>query len=302
LGCVCLLGFATGRSSGQAATEAPAPSPSGVAADATVAVERLQRGRALLQDGRYPEALTELLWCFDRCRDRAFWPTRLGEVLDTLGALAKVYPPARAQLVQRRDRRDAGVRAGGTGNDDVAELLALNEVLSAPEASVQTFEWLRKEHGADGLGFFYEGIRRQLWRQRRYQALVSGRPEPDAKLATAAVALREASKRLVGRDLHPDPAFAQNVVADVCLDVEARLALGDRQVDSLVRAVREFAPGFRTDALLVVHAERAHADELSRTLTAQAVRGLDAGEKERFLGLLVAARVELRRSERAGRE
>src|SRR5690606_20559493 len=130
--------------------------------------------------------------------------------------------PARAELERRRDGKERAVRAGALVNADVAELLALNEVLGEGQRSVRTYDELTGRRPRDELTFFYEGVRQELWRSKRYRTLVQGRPDAAAHLQTASTALREATRRLAGHDLQPDPRFVARVVTDVCLDVEAR--------------------------------------------------------------------------------
>ncbi|MEZ5963655.1 MAG: hypothetical protein R3F56_07395 [Planctomycetota bacterium] len=275
------------------------PVAGGRAAAVDPAVEgqrRLARARDLLERDAKDEALAELAWCFDRCRgERAFCATRLGEVLDAWGSLAKVHPPARAALEARRDARDRAVRAGALGNDDVAELLALNEVLGDASASLRAFDEVSRRRAPADTAFFYEGVRVEMWRQRRYRSLIEGRPHPEERLQTAAVALREASKRLVGHDLRPDPRFAQRVLADVCLDVEARVALDDLAgARALVTAARQFAPEPQTAARLIAHAERAGDDSFVGGLRREAERGLDAEARAELARSIEAAKAELR--------
>lgn len=275
-----------------------AASPAGAGQDAGPAQEgdrRLVRGREAMQTGRYDDALADLLWCFDRCRgNRTFWATRLGPVLDNLGELAKVHPPAHAALTKRREQQDQAVREGALGNDDVAELLALCEVLGQSAASVRAFDAIEPHHGREELAFFYAGIRHELWRQRRYKTLIEGRPNPEERLATAKTALREATRRLVGHDLQPDPTFVNHVVADVCIDVEARIALHEKAaMEELLQATLDFAPEPRTAARLIAHAERAGDDAVAKAITRRATAGMDAEAREPFDRMLRQARSEL---------
>lgn len=270
------------------------------AATKDLAVEgqrRLAHARELIEKGAKDAALAELLWCFDRCRDqRTFWSTRLGAVLDALGALAKVHPAARVELETRRDARERAVRAGALDNDDVAELLALNEVLDDAAASLRTYDAVARNRSAAAMHFFYEGVRLEMWRQRRYRTLVDGRPRPQERLQTAAIALREASKRLVGHELRPDPRFAAGVVADICVDIEARIALADLAgAQALVAATRQFVPEPQTDALLIAHAARAGDDAFVDGLRREAERDLSVDGKAELARAIDAAKAELRR-------
>ena len=263
--------------------------------------QRLALARDLMRADRHAEALSELLWCFDRghLKNRAFWSTRLGPVLDSLGQLGAEYAPARDELVRRRDLRDAALLAqppAPVANNDVAELLALNDVLAESTRSVVTYDKLAERRAAADLAFFYAGIRIELWRAKRYRTLVDGRLDAAVRLSTAAVALREASRRLVGQELHPDPAFTARVVADVCLDVEARMALDDTKVgNELADAVVAFAPTWPTYARLIVHAERAGSEALATRLERAALCDRDADAKEDFAREVVEARAELHR-------
>lgn len=263
---------------------------------------RLAHARELSERGAKDEALAELLWCFDRCRgERAFWPTRLGAVLDAWGALAKIHPPARAELEKRRDAGDRAVRAGALNNDDVAELLALDDVLDDGAAALRTYDELVRRHGADELAFFYEGVREEMWRQRRYRTLVEGRRHPEERLQTAIIALREASKRLVGRALRPDPRFAAGVLADVCLDIEARIGLGDLSgARMLVTAVEQFLPGPQTQARVLAHAMRAGDEAFVRSLRAEVERDLNADGKAELVRAIETVKDELRLRSKVG--
>lgn len=261
---------------------------------------RLARARELIAAGEHAAALDELLWCFDRghLKDRAFWSKRLGPVLDALSALAADYPPAHEELVRRRDLRTKALLALPAGtpphNNDVAEVLALNDALHQAEQSVALYDQLVARHPRGDLTFFYTSIRGELWKAKRYRTLVDGRPDAHARLATAASALREASRRLVGQDLQPDPVFVARVVADVALDVEARLALGEHAAaDKLADAVVGFAPGLATHALLLAHAERAGGEQLATRLERAATLDLDAGARAAWTDQLAQARLDL---------
>lgn len=300
----CLL-LVAGSLAGQQPARPRAEPVEAAATSATdEAHERLQHGRALRRRGERDAALRELLACFDEtAANRAFWATRLGALLDEFGALAREDPPARAALIERRDAKAETVSAGALGNDDVAELLALDEVLGEGAHAVRVFHALAPRHARAELAFFYHGIRSELWRQRRYRTLVEHRPEPQERLQTAATALREAGRRLAGNELRPDPRFTERVVAEVAIDVEARLGLGEFDAaERLIDATLAFAPGPATAARLVAHAERAgrasRAVDVERVTRRVCTTLRDAAAKS-FDAHLQRAREDVRAREQA---
>lgn len=282
---------------------APAPAEP----DAGSPETRLQRAREAMAElhvqpaasageGLRTRARRDLLWCFDRDprADRTFAPVRLGEVLDLLGALAESDVVTRNELLARRDQRAARVERGALDNNLLAELLALDEVLGDGDHSVALYTKVAARHDRDALTFFYGRVRPELWRARKYDLLLAGRPDALARVDAAASALREAQKRLGAGKLQPSPGFVAGVVQDTAVDFEARVGKSRYEdAEQLAKALLALAPGERTLARLVAHAERADREEYAKQFAATGLGDVSAEAVAQFWQQVAEQRVAL---------
>jgi hypothetical protein len=102
----------------------------------------LREAREDAANGRYEDAARKHLW-FHRKAKRIESPygERLTSALRDWVALARVYPPAMAQIHEQRDEVDKYIRSAG-GVDDFAELTAINQLLDDDERTLNAFLWL----------------------------------------------------------------------------------------------------------------------------------------------------------------
>lgn len=216
-------------------------------------------------------------------------------LLQHLVRLARLHPPARVELVARRDRLDAAVRAAPTDTEAIVRLIAFNTALDAGARTADLYEQLLVEQPEADLTRLAWCARPDLWRQRRYAALRTTCPDPAARLAAAAAAYADARRRLAGRGLFPSREGAVRVMNEALIDFEAMLGTREREpAMHLADALHAFEPTLAMRARLIVHAERAGASHAVRTLRAQAAPPGDEAAAARLEAALGGARRAVR--------
>jgi hypothetical protein len=129
---------------------------------------RYRLGDELARSGRPDEALTEYLWCFDEgmIRVPSFSGVRVSFLLGSLKRLARNFPPARAALLERRDRARAAFQAGDASA--TSDLAALNDTLDANAENLELFNSLPSSDP-----------RRTVFAQRLFEELLAARRYSD---------------------------------------------------------------------------------------------------------------------------
>lgn len=102
--------------------------------------ERFNRARGLVRSGDYPEALQELIWCFDVGMPRTMGPVRLSFGVSLFGELAENYPPARAALDERREAARRKMLADERDFDAVQEYAAITRTLKDQATAIALAE------------------------------------------------------------------------------------------------------------------------------------------------------------------
>ena len=117
---------------------------------------------SLVQMGKYEEALTEYLWCFDEGmkQNLAYAGVRLSFLLSDIARLGAAYPPALEAMRKRRDAArerivsEAPQDASSRLTFDIQKLMdrpvldyvALNRELGEKEKSLALYDQMRAEH------------------------------------------------------------------------------------------------------------------------------------------------------------
>jgi tetratricopeptide (TPR) repeat protein len=108
--------------------------------------ERLTAGDAAAREGRYAEALREYIWFHDHALEHrpALYGVRLSFALASWMDLAKVFPDARRELEEIRNRK-AAILASRQGNRDLFhDVASINEYLGAEDETYRLFKALLK--------------------------------------------------------------------------------------------------------------------------------------------------------------
>jgi hypothetical protein len=106
----------------------------------------LTEAQADARAGRYEVALAKHVW-FHRNSlkiDPAFYGVRLSFALMYWKELAKVYPPAKAKLIELRDEAEKQVGSGRDGLEAFVDFEAINTELGENEKTVALFKSLDK--------------------------------------------------------------------------------------------------------------------------------------------------------------
>jgi thiol-disulfide isomerase/thioredoxin len=99
---------------------------------------RMSYGDALAQNGRFEDALSEYLWCFDHGleHNRAFTGVRGSFLLSRINQLARNHPAAGDELRKRRDNAREALE-GRRGDFNAAmDFTSLNRTLKEPEQTL----------------------------------------------------------------------------------------------------------------------------------------------------------------------
>lgn len=159
------------RTAEKATTAALAPSPTRETVES-----RLRRGLELAQRGEGEEALRELLWCYDEglVRVSVLSGMRSGVVPQALARLGATHPPARAALIERRDRAERQLLGNGPRDPMLAmEFAAMNDALGEAGHTLALFDKLPP--GDARRTSLASPVYKELVAARRYEDAASGR-------------------------------------------------------------------------------------------------------------------------------
>ena len=137
---------------------------------------RYDLGKNLAQQGKGAEALAEFLWCYDEgmVQVASFLGVRNSFLLGDIAELGERFPPARAALVERRDRLLADFLANQDGRSAPHDLGALNRELGEDDKTLALFDRLpASDKRRRALGTF---LLPQLLKARRYADALSVQP------------------------------------------------------------------------------------------------------------------------------
>jgi thioredoxin-related protein len=107
-------------------------------------VKRHQLARKLADLGKHPEALQQLLCCFDHGDelDPSYAGIRLSLLVSDIASLGEDYPPALAALRERREKAQQAVLSGSGGFKSAEELAALNRALRDDAQTLEVYDRL----------------------------------------------------------------------------------------------------------------------------------------------------------------
>jgi thiol-disulfide isomerase/thioredoxin len=232
---------------------------------------RMSYGDALAQNGRFEDALSEYLWCFDHGleHDRAFTGVRVSFLLSKINQLARNHPPARDELRKRRDKAREALE-GGRGDFNAAmDFTSLNKNLGEPEQTLALYDRIKKDEiqPARIRNYLMDQSLDPLLMARRYQEVVAFGPH--AKV-TAILDRYEQTKARLPKDERLHEYMKRQVSVDGAKYYEALLGAGDRPgASQLASMLTDFDPTNAYPALIAA-ARRAGDAETAESLAAEA--------------------------------
>ena len=110
--------------------------------------ERLTNARACIVDGRYPEALRDLLWFHNNAlAESASWSgVRRSYALDDWVRLGQVYPPALTAIQGVRDIKATALLRGESNRSAFRDIVAIDEYLNATSKTYELYLELMRGH------------------------------------------------------------------------------------------------------------------------------------------------------------
>ena len=104
---------------------------------------RLDLDDALVEEGRYSEALRDYLWLYDKgMKGSVYSDLRTSYLLYKIKILGRRYPPAVEALKRRRDAAQELLRAPAVKDDDVDEFCSLDDSLGEKAHTLAVFDSL----------------------------------------------------------------------------------------------------------------------------------------------------------------
>lgn len=109
--------------------------------------DRLSNARACIADGRFAEALLDLIWFHENAlsEDPAWSGVRRSYALDDWVRLGKAYPPARAALEDTRDRKAEALLRGDLDRSAFRDVAAIDRYLDATSRTYSLYRMLLNE-------------------------------------------------------------------------------------------------------------------------------------------------------------
>ncbi len=101
----------------------------------------------MVRQGKYPEALERFIWFHDHALEHepaGMYGVRLSFALSYWKALGDVYPPAKAALVETRDRKEKMIMDNKGSDGLFHDVVALNRTLGDDEKTVALFDIVDK--------------------------------------------------------------------------------------------------------------------------------------------------------------
>ncbi|HKY09638.1 MAG TPA: sigma-70 family RNA polymerase sigma factor [Candidatus Binatia bacterium] len=218
-------------------------------------MDRQKSGDQLVQEGKFPEALENYLWCYDEgARSPGYAGVRSSFLLMQIKELAAKYPPTREALASRRDAVEANIL--GRTNVDLTrtmELMRLNESLDEPDRGLALFDQLPEGHPARGQ--LVDLAAEQFINANRYHDMVSaGNPEAPLDRALMGEAMTKATG---GQAPELQAARWRNIVQTGGWGVEAWGAVGNvERATAVAEKVLKFDNSPETKGALLKFAQR----------------------------------------------
>jgi RNA polymerase sigma factor (sigma-70 family) len=228
---------------------------------------RYKRAQDLARDGKWEQALAEMLWCYDEgmVRESSFSGTRLSVLLADIAKLGRDYPPALAALRERREAAQRRLLASAADETAAHEFLRLNAALGDESRTLEVYDRLAAD----------DPRRRRLVLAGAFQLLVDARRYHDALQAVPYERMvpwfeREAQPPDVAREMYPEMALKRHrriLVGDAAKSVEVLAGAGDlARARQFAEKILAFDGSAETRELLQKHAARAGQPTLLATI------------------------------------
>ena len=220
-------------------------------------MERMNLGRGLMAQGKYPEALEHFLWCYDEGlkHSPSYVGVRSSFLLNDLKNLANVYPAAKEAMLARRDAAEQQITDGSADLSSVFQYHQLNEHLSQPARTLELFDQLPDGHRArKGI---VDATLDQFIGARRYNDIVeTGNPE--AAFDRARFSATSLAERNSPGSENLQANIRRRAVESGAFALEALAGAGqvDRAI-ALANSVLAFDASPETRGQLLKHAQRA---------------------------------------------
>jgi thioredoxin-related protein len=220
---------------------------------------RYALGQELMEHGKFADALSEFLWCYDdgMKKDEKFGGVRSSFLLSNLALLRKLYPPTDDALKARLEAACKKLAATPSDASALRDITDLNHVLGDDQATLAYFDKLPPESPQRSeIGIY---IFPMLLDNKRYKDAVSAQPFAKYK---------DYFKRLVESLALLPPAEVgsmKGLVAErAAAEVEALAGAGDLEdARSLTKSILAFDKSDATLDILRQHLARAgHSDIL----------------------------------------
>lgn len=220
--------------------------------------ERFRAARDLGRSGDPSQALRELLWCWDeglKQGNTATEPVWRGRLADGLRDLSARHPPAREELLRRRDSLRERILASPGGGDLVPEYTSLLRVLGEEPAVLGLLDHLPPGDGRRTTVTIYAS--EQLMAARRYVEAMEG------VSAGTLFSMFETKARMASTSAPKSDGSPSSLARSTARDVEL-LAGSGHVADARELAQRLLAldRSEGTRALIRRHAERAGQPDL----------------------------------------
>ena len=244
----------------QASRTSPPVARSAAPADAAAQnnpMARMNLGREFMNQGKYPEALENFLWCYDEGlkHSPSYVGVRSSFLLNDLKNLANVYPPAKEAMLARRDTAEQDIVNGSSDLSSVFQYHQLNDHLGETSRTLDLFDQLPAGHRARSA--IVDLAMEQLLTARRYSDILEG-GNPEATFDRAKSTFNALLDRNDAATERLQPDMRRRAVESGAFALEALAGAG--QVDRAIahaNSVLAFDASPETRGQLLKHAQRA---------------------------------------------
>lgn len=250
---------------------------------------RQDYGRALVDAGRYADALEQYLWCFDHGEESlGYGGVRLSYLLSDIKRLGASYPAAIKALEERRDTAEANIDVDPTDFRSASDMSAINRELGTPKRILAVYDRVAKAGPIPAQ--FKIAVEREvlplLVADKRYQAALDLVDDPNEHVRSTIASHQrlpdvpdasEEMKKALAEALVMTRASAVTECATI---YEALLGIGNRDAASKVaEQLIAFVPTGGTYATLIRSAARAGTDDVAKALGERGLASLAEPEK-----------------------
>jgi thioredoxin-related protein len=249
---------------------------------------------------KYPEALEQLLWCFDHGleHDPAYAGVRLSFLVKNIAGLGQDYPPALAALHERRDGARQAVLDGSGTFESAAELAALNAALRENAQTLQVFDRLAKSDlpNKDQMRrAMSSDVFDSLLQARRYSDILSV-TDVDEVFARHMQTYEDLSRRYGPKEQYLLRMQRHDIAEDCATLYEVLVGVHDNDAaNRLAERIMDFDPSANTLQVLTLSALRAGDLDAVRAFVSSKLETLPKGQRRLVQSSLQHAADELPR-------